>query len=195
MRLPSSFHSVYSLVMKIQDLYQKISDFEKKLSPVSLEKSSCRQGCSKCCYTDISVFQIEANNIRHWFDTLSPQEKIKLNKAWSLPLSERENFQGEKVSSCSFLVNEACTIYEARPLICRTQGLALMFKEDDQVFLDICPLNEEMLEHLSKSEYLSLDLVNTILVQLEKLDASHTDRERMKLSALKEELWTQLQKI
>lgn len=174
--------------MNINDLYSKVAEFEKTISKEAQDKSHCKNGCSRCCYTDISVFQIEADNIKSWFENLADERKNEIRAKWSLPLNQTENFHGETVSSCPFLSNESCTIYEARPLICRTQGLALKFKDQSNEFIDICPLNEEMLDILSTKEVLNLDLLNLILSQLENLQSGGITRSRLKLSALKSSL-------
>lgn len=176
--------------MKIHDLYDKISQFEQQVTPSTRELSSCRRGCSKCCYTDISVFEVEANNIRSWFHSLAAAKKAELSKLWSAPALKTMSFSGEEVSSCVFLNQESCSIYEARPLICRTQGHALSFREGKDMFVDICPLNEEMLDTLTSSEMINLDLLNSILSGLEKIDSKNTERHRIRLKDLKDELWT-----
>ena len=56
-----------------------------------------------------------------------------------------------------------------------------------EVFYDVCPLNEQSLNEATEAELLNLDLLNTILVQLEKEDSHSSNRARVKLSDLKEE--------
>lgn len=178
--------------MDVQDLYNKVSGFEQKLSPLSLEKSRCKNGCSRCCYTDISVFQIEADHIRLWFKDLGAEQRRLLKEHWSQGPTMTTNFSGEKAQSCAFLHQESCTIYEARPLICRTQGLAMKFTVDEENFVDICPLNEDMLEVIKENEILNLDLLNIILSQMESVQAGNRQRERIRLTDLRTELWNLL---
>ncbi|MFP5384822.1 MAG: YkgJ family cysteine cluster protein [Bacteriovoracia bacterium] len=170
----------------ISNLYKKVDEFEKRLS--FKEKLLCKEACSRCCYTDISVFEVEANFIRQWFKHLHPDVQEKLRADWSLPSSESMNFANKLTTSCPFLIDERCSIYNARPLICRTQGLPLKFSMDEGVFVDICPLNEDLLDAADMSEVLNLDLLNMILVQLEREDSGASDRKRVKLSDLKNEL-------
>lgn len=177
--------------MHIKDLYRKVADFEAGLSDEVSTRLHCRKECSRCCYTDISVFEVEAANIRKWFHALTPDEKNEVIQKWKSPGKFMENFQEEKVQSCIFLHQETCSIYEARPLICRTQGLALKFNEGENTFLDICPLNEDVLPRMNPSEILNLDLMNMILSQMEKLDAQNEERKRIKLIALRNQLWTE----
>ena len=172
--------------MQVKDLYQKVSDF--KVGPEALAKSHCQKGCSRCCYVDLSVFQVESKNIEHWFGSLATEKQNAIREKWQTPLNFTQTFSGVETQSCVFLHEEACTIYEARPLICRTQGQAMKFKEGTDEYLDICPLNEEMLNELTDKEVLNLDLLNMILSQLEKVDAGNVTRERVKLSDLRTRL-------
>ncbi len=161
--------------MKIEDLYQKVSEFEDELRPNLTVLSNCKKGCSQCCHTDISVFGVEAKNIRNWFQGLNENERSEIRNRWN---------QKKAINACAFLRSDACTIYEARPLICRTQGLALQFKEDLKTYIDICPLNESMLETANEREIMNLDLLNQVLSEIERMDATGTPRDRMRLEDL-----------
>lgn len=91
----------------------------------------CCPGCRTCCVDELTVFEVEAENIRRRHAGLLRQGS---------PHPE---------GACAFL-DEAgeCRIYEHRPYVCRTQGLPLRWIEegDDEEpyeMRDICPLNEE----------------------------------------------------
>ena len=165
--------------MNIHQLYSKIDDFQNQQRDSLKAQYQCKNGCSRCCHTDISVFEIEKTNLLLWFQSLSSAQKHELNGKWNLPRAE---------GACAFLRNDSCTVYEARPLICRTQGLAMLFNEDEQPFLDICPLNESALEDIEENEILNLDLLNNILAQMEQQDAKNTDRDRTRLEDLQKAL-------
>ena len=48
----------------------------------------------------------------------------------------------KRKSSCTFLVDGACTVYEARPVICRTYGLpSLQRNEKSEAEISWCELN------------------------------------------------------
>lgn len=174
--------------MSLSLLHQKISAFEAAQSEELQKLSQCQQGCSRCCYVDLSVFEIEASYIRQWFHSLSSVEKQKLRAQWSSLLTEQLNFQNQSVKSCVFLRQESCTIYPVRPVICRTQGLPLTFRLESQTHVDVCPLNEEMLNQATASEILNLETLNVILAQMEKQDAHGSSRQRVSLRALFDEL-------
>lgn len=174
--------------MSLSLLHQKISDFEAAQSKELRKLSQCQQGCSRCCYVDLSIFEIEAAHIRQWFHSLSSHEKQKLRAQWSSFLTEQLNFQDESVKSCVFLRQESCTIYPARPVICRTQGLPITFRLESRSHVDVCPLNEEMLNLATSSEILNLETLNLILAQMENQDANGSSRKRVSLRSLFDEL-------
>lgn len=160
----------------INDLYKKVAQFESELGPSIKALSQCKNGCAKCCYTDISIFEVEASNIRKWFAGLSSDQQDSIREKW-----QRRQTEG----SCAFLRDESCTIYEARPLICRTQGNALRYVEEGEPYIDICPLNEEMIEEMEDKDVMNLDLLNTIISKLETESAKGVDRPRISLKDLK----------
>lgn len=153
----------------LRALYQKVEAFQKHLSPQVQTSLQCKKKCSQCCYTDISVFQVEADHIK---SLLQSSNKIENSAA--------------PQGACAFLKNDLCTIYEARPLICRTQGLPLYFAEANKQ-IDICPLNIEALTQTKTSDILNLDLLNSILSQIELADAGGQNRDRAALKDLHSE--------
>ena len=122
--------------------YADVDAAAKRLADVHADRLKCAKGCSSCCVDGITVFEIEADNIkaRH-ADLLSE----------GAPHPE---------GACAFLDSEgACRIYENRPYVCRTQGLPLRWIEEEaktfDEYRDICPLNDipdEPLEDLPENE-------------------------------------------
>jgi Fe-S-cluster containining protein len=165
--------------MLIEDLYAKVDTFQSRLRDELTSRSQCKQGCSRCCYVDLSVFEVEANRIREWFQSLGKTEQQSILRQWKEPKQD---------GACVFLRNESCTIYEARPLICRTQGLALSFQDEAKTWIDICPLNDSMLEIVKENEIINLDLLNRMLSGLENQDANGAIRSRIPLTALQAEI-------
>jgi len=174
--------------VSLESLYQKITEFGSQISERAQTKSVCQQGCSRCCYVDLSVFEIEANAITNWFQNLPSDQQAKLKEQWKKPTLIKENFFQQNTSACPFLKEESCTIYEVRPLICRSQGLPLTFKLDQSWMQDLCPLNIDMQPELEKKDWLNLDLLNTILAHLELLDAQKNERPRQRLRDLQAKL-------
>ena len=76
-----------------------------------------------------------------------------------------------KKNKCSFLLNGECTIYENRPVICRTHGLPLLYMNDDDNWeLYVCDLNfsdYDLKEFTDENTY-PQDLYNSKLYMLNK---------------------------
>lgn len=122
---------------------------------------NCRAGCSSCCHHHLSFFPVEAANIRIAIESL-PDETQQVLQEQAEIVNERET-RGEAVA-CPLLVNDQCSIYEARPVICRTQGLPLLYEAaDGNQEVDFCPLNftsEEAIETLDENHLVPLDALN-----------------------------------
>ena len=157
----------------IISLHENASAFFEKIYQKNSKQMECKKGCSKCCETDISVFEIEADRIREWFLSQEVEVKNKFKEEWQKP--------GDK-KNCTFLVEDSCTVYEARPLICRTQGLPLFLSSENS--LDYCPLNFTE-GNPEKSDWLNLERMNTLLSIAAK---SQKKEERISLKNLKKEL-------
>ncbi|MBF0238516.1 MAG: YkgJ family cysteine cluster protein [SAR324 cluster bacterium] len=114
----------------IRQFYDRVDQLVAPLTQRHAERMQCRKGCHECCQDELTVFEVEALNIRETYPRL---------------LSEKQPHQQGK---CSFLdENGSCRIYDSRPYVCRTQGLPLRWIDEideDQLaeFRDICPLND-----------------------------------------------------
>ncbi len=112
-------------------LYADVDTEAARLFVLHGGRLKCRNGCSGCCVDGITVFAVEAENIRvHHSDLLA---------------SGSPHPEGK----CAFLDETgSCRIYAQRPYVCRTQGLPLRWLAEQPEgstveFRDICPLNEE----------------------------------------------------
>lgn len=85
--------------------------------------AECRPGCSSCCHqmvlcTPFEIFLIA----RYLLDKKSTSEldaiKARLSELSPLPLDTDARYGRDK--PCALLENERCSIYEQRPLVCRT---------------------------------------------------------------------------
>jgi len=135
----------------IVSLQENASGFFDKVQSKYAAQMKCAEGCAKCCYTDISVFEVESENIKEWFNSQSDEKKSELKTLWQTPVN---------AGACAFLYDEKCSVYEARPIICRTQGAPLFVQS--QNVLDYCPLNFEAGDP-PKEDWLNLERLNTLL--------------------------------
>ena len=87
----------------------------------------CRKGCDLCCQRKFSVSAVEAYNLAKRFRTLPAAVQRAVRK---------------KKQSCTFLVGGACSVYAARPVICRTYGLPSLHRnEKEEGEISWCELN------------------------------------------------------
>lgn len=135
----------------IDTLHKNASDFFDKVSQKNGAQMECKNGCSQCCKVDLNVFEIEAQKIIDWFSDLDIKTQEALVIRWQAP---------HQNGYCSFLYNDSCTVYGARPIICRTQGLPLFLEKEN--VLDYCPLNFKETEP-PKDDWLNLERMNTML--------------------------------
>ncbi|MCI0339059.1 MAG: YkgJ family cysteine cluster protein [Acidobacteria bacterium] len=120
-------------------LRDQVDQLTAKLSARYSQHLVCRAGCSSCCHHHLSVFVVEAAAVRGAIERL-PDEIHAQVRQQALEVSEREA-SGEAVA-CPLLIDHRCSIYESRPLICRTQGLPLLIEADDGIpEVDFCSLN------------------------------------------------------
>lgn len=152
----------------------------------------CSKGCGDCCYVDLNIMPWEADLIEHWFKNLSPLEQNDLKKQWQDNTQVTKSVFGEEKTSCVFLSthDHACTIYPARPIICRTQGMAMQWREDDEVLRSWCEHNFKDQDHLSPvHDDLNLDTLNTMIAHAQNIwsggeNNKEKDLERISLQTI-----------
>ena len=111
---------------------------------------SCKPGCSSCC-EPFDVLPLEAAHILHSMSTISrPQTQSQ---------------------SCVFLIQQLCSIYSCRPIICRTQGLAIAYIDSDNEAIEVsaCPINFPEDCTLETEDLLFLDIFNQRLFELNSI--------------------------
>ncbi len=80
---------------------------------------TCRAGCDACCHAHLSVSPVEAAAIREW---------LRGRPSVGDELVARRAARDSADPRCVMLGDDgACAVYAARPLVCRTQGLALLY--------------------------------------------------------------------
>lgn len=113
------------------------------------EGFACREGCWGCCAVRISVFEIEAVGIREALARIAEEDPAMRERI-------REQGRDAEIGHCALLVDGRCSVYEQRPVICRSHGLAVA-TEDGAV--DHCALNYVEVE-VPRASVLMLEAVN-----------------------------------
>lgn len=165
------FQACFCYVRVMSDAYEQLRDEVDRLARRLSDRYSihleCRSGCSGCCRHHLSVFRVEADRIAHAIADL-PEETRSAIEARAAEIELKEA-RGEEVS-CPLLVEDRCSIYESRPLICRTQGLPLIYETDEEEQeVDFCPLNftaPDALDDLDEEHLVPLDAINLRLAMI-----------------------------
>ena len=127
-----------------------------------IERMQCRKGCSSCCTQLFSISAIEAAYLSRAFKALDSesQEEMRLKaRAYLAELlgtgvDESQSIEehgklvgpaldrqvGRKYIPCPALKDDACTVYDHRPIIARKYGIPLWNPKNPKV-LQACELN------------------------------------------------------
>jgi len=154
----------------IIELQSNTSHFFNQFYEKHQAHMQCKINCSQCCHVDLSIFEAEAAAILEWVSNLSEEKKQELLHLLKQP---DQATKYKKKEACVFLRQNQCSIYEARPIICRTQGVALQYKtqmdkNETQINVDVCPLNFASLNNLAEQD--SFPKQNSFPEQKEWLD-------------------------
>jgi uncharacterized protein len=156
----------------------------------------CMAGCIGCCQAGLSVSNVEARRIGDW---------LLENPAVAAKIIDRTQML-DNPDYCSLLDSAgSCSIYDVRPLICRSHGMPVSMEEEPEVIAgdvndhskylltsqtadlrDVCPLNFEGVDlaSISCEDVLSLEKLN-VLLSLINIDFDQTNAgERVSLMTL-----------
>lgn len=159
-------------IVLYNSMIEKLDHHESKLIARYGEHIHCAKGCSSCCILE-SVFPVDAFMIYSAF-------LAGMMNAGSLSFDET-------AGRCVFLNGTVCSVYSARPVICRTHGYPVLI--DGKV--DFCPENFKAVRSIDSEYILDLENLNkavatiNILFQRE-IDEEFFLRERISLDELKE---------
>ena len=169
-------------------LLQKIDQHIEKVHRRNPRAFVCKSGCADCCVCEISVWRIEYENIR---------EYLKLSTVSFHPSAKKDK--------CPFLNDEdLCSIYPARPIVCRLWGAPILFGPgeeplpnvdeiskritSDKGVLTCCNKNyteDSSLKKIKADDIINLDLVLSTLAAINHVyckELGFDPTERFKLS-------------
>jgi Fe-S-cluster containining protein len=155
---------------KLTELWQKVDAFFARAHAAHGASITCHAGCDACCHRRFSITGVEADALQRHLDTLGAVEREAL----------RARARSGDPSRCAALRDDGrCGVYAARPIICRTHGLALRFQDDRRrlPMLDACPKNYVDVDLASLDPATVLDQT-TLSTLLAALDALHADARR-----------------
>ncbi|QEM67748.1 YkgJ family cysteine cluster protein [Geobacter sp. FeAm09] len=157
------------LLHNYRQLIERIDALCRGIKDALGEQVTCTEGCSDCC-TAITLFPVEAASLAAALEAL-PEEEAEEIRA-----HVAEQAQGER---CPLLRNHRCLLYAARPVVCRTHGLPIIYGSGHERRIDYCPLNLTEGETLPGSAIIDLDNLNSLLVAVNALFLSQSDAQDM----------------
>ncbi|QUW03153.1 YkgJ family cysteine cluster protein [Chloracidobacterium validum] len=143
---------------------------------------TCRLGCTGCCQQHLTILPIEAARLREHVAALDAPTQARLREQAQATRHREADLAStvtpngtltfppdpERNVPCPALVNEACAVYPARPVLCRTHGFPLLYLDEtteDGGLLDVCPLNFTDGEaEISHRDVFDMTIVNLRLV-------------------------------
>lgn len=113
----------------------KISKFFSMQKPYIF----CKKGCSFCCQKgEYPCSSLEFQFLYEGFNELDNTLKnIILEKADKIKNTKNEFKEKKFLYECPFLIDGACSVYNYRPLICRTFGLPF-FDQNEKIKVPFC---------------------------------------------------------
>jgi Fe-S-cluster containining protein len=148
-------------------LRNKVAQKTAEIVERNSSRVMCKKGCHGCCRSGLSVSPIEFH-----FISSHLKQKPEILESLTSVLKRDKSDLPQSGESCDFLTSEgSCSIYEARPIICMSHGVPIYAKTADSTVKSVCPLNfTDGLEQLDSSNFLNLDLINSILGLLNETD-------------------------
>jgi Fe-S-cluster containining protein len=160
-------------------LLEKVDDMFAQVVGRHPGKFNCQKGCYSCCQPGLTVSNVEARRIEDWL----LEHPARLRR-----IQSRQDMLGD-ANFCDLLdVEGSCSVYEVRPLICRSHGMPISWKDEDlgsdREQRDVCPLNFTGfdLNELDQSDVMSIDRVNVLLSLINRAVDEESADERFALS-------------
>lgn len=169
----------------MSDDYERLREKVDALAAAVAEHAgaelTCRAGCAGCCRVELGVSEVEAAAVGAALDALPEAARARIaGRAADADASEGE-------PRCVMLEDDdRCAIHPARPLVCRTQGLPLLYPEgfvpEGAVRLrttrgdvTVCPLNYTGRAPVV-AELVDAERIDTLLALVARVDAERRGR-------------------
>lgn len=123
----------YKSYLRVID--EKLFNIRKAQAPYIF----CKTGCSTCCTQGQYPYsEVEFLYLMEGFNLLSDSIKDEISKKIDAIKLEEKQFEGEKFTyDCPFLINNMCSVYEHRGLICRVFGVP-WFDDSGKIIIPAC---------------------------------------------------------
>jgi Fe-S-cluster containining protein len=114
-------------------LHAKVDAFFARVEARHGDEVACRTGCADCCRARLTVTGVEARAIAGEVARWSIEQRRAL-------AAQVEARHGDP--RCAALDDaDRCTIYEARPIVCRSHGVPVRLQRGSLPVIEVCPRN------------------------------------------------------
>jgi Fe-S-cluster containining protein len=149
-------------IAQLRILYDRIDQNFARIATKYPDSIHCGSGCFQCCAPNLTVSPIEAASI---------QSYVKGDAIAAKALNELKQKPAHGKLHCQLLgADGRCSIYAARPVVCRSHGIPLQYGRNDEatVSRSVCPLNftESDVVEINHQDVMNMETVNTILATL-----------------------------
>ena len=155
------------MINKYQSYLSTIGSYMNKYFEQQKPYIYCKEGCSICCESGLyPVSDLEFEYIKIGLEKADEKTKSVISKHIAdIKKSQKEN----EYYKCPLLINNKCSIYEYRPLVCRSYGL-LQFIEGENnkigYYIPCCVSNglnyasvyDEQTQSISSEKYSKLNI-------------------------------------
>ncbi len=102
-------------------LNSKLASFFERQKPYI----KCHKGCAKCCKNaEFPYSKTEFKYLLSGFLTLDKEVQDKIENNIKEIVDRKKEFKGDKfLYNCPFLIDDICSVYEYRGVVCRAFGL------------------------------------------------------------------------
>lgn len=156
----------------------------------------CQTGCADCCHVRLTITAVEAAAIRVYAAGLPELVRRQLvadpcgggtaSKSVSVAGDTASDNRGERCAALD--ASGRCTIYTARPLVCRSHGVPIRLRSGSLPVVQACHRNFRRTTPDADCVLDQATLSATLLAINAAENPSHTADDRVELAALLAEL-------
>lgn len=124
-RSPAGHNGALPMNHEYRALVSKVEAFTQAAAARRARDLACSEGCASCCHVWLTVSEIEAEPLQRALAALPSEERARIGERGRRELAREA--AGEEPRCALLDDSDRCSVYEARPLVCRTQGHALRY--------------------------------------------------------------------